>query len=160
VDGVGGERRGRHVFALRQRRCVAVHAGGGTEDETLATGVAGGEEEVEGAGDIDVVGERWIGDGAWDAGQRGEVEDVADAGNGAPAVVGVAEVAFDEFDVGGEGAEVVAFAGEEVVEDADGFAVADEVLGDVGADESGAAGDEESFQRTVLSLQRTVTGGS
>ena len=55
--------------------------------------------------------------------------------------VEVGEVAFEELDAG-RCVEVAALAGDEAVDDADAMAAPDEFLGEMRADEAGAAGDE------------------
>src|SRR6185437_10848696 len=105
-------------------------------------GVFGGLEDVEGAGDVDVVVEGRLFDGAGDGAQGGEVEDDVAAGGGFLAVVGVADVAVEDFG-GGRGFEVFFGAVGEVVEDADICAGVEEGAHEVAADEASAAGDED-----------------
>ena len=57
----------------------------------------------------------------------------------------IAEVAFCQFErgMGKEAGDIFPFAGGEVVEHPDEMALGEEAFGDIGADEAGAAGDEE-----------------
>ena len=122
---------------------VTVGGAGGGEDEAFAGVFLHGFEESEGAGDVVAVVFEGVFDGFADVAVGGEVEDGFGLVLGEDLVEegGVVEVALDEGDaVVGEGVEV---AVDEVVEDDDGFAEAEEVLDGVGADVAGAAGDEE-----------------
>ena len=53
----------------------------------------------------------------------------------------VGEIAFEELDAG-KVIEIAALAGDQVVDDADAVAAANEFFREVGSDEAGAAGDE------------------
>src|SRR5689334_12805417 len=71
------------------------------------------------------------------------MEDDVDALAGALAGVGIADVAFEQIDLGTEGRDIVPLAGREVVEDADARAILDKSLNKVRADKAGAASYEE-----------------
>lgn len=126
---------------------LAIDGGGGSVDDALHFGGDGGFEDVEGAGREDVVSEAGI-FGALRDSDRGFVEDDVDAVHDVADVLSVPDVAFDEGDFAGSagGVEVLHAAAGEVIEDDDFFeAVGDELVGDVGTDQAGAAGDESTL---------------
>jgi hypothetical protein len=146
-QSVAGERRGQHVLALGHLRVVAVDGRGGGKDDAPDAGGARGEQDVEGAGDVDFVGGGRIVHGGLDGRERAEVEDVGRALRGGAHRRGVAQVAADEFDGRFQPGEVFETAGGEIVEHAHARAEFHEAPDEVGADEAGAAGDElESAQ--------------
>ena len=76
-------------------------------------------------------------------GQGRLVEDAIDAFDRCGDGRGVEDVALEELDAVAEAVQVREPARAEVVEDADAIAAGHQCLGDVGADEAGAAGNEE-----------------
>src|SRR5690606_17450395 len=98
------------------------------EDDPSNASVAGGNEQVQRAGDVDGEGGLRIGDGARDGGQGGLVIDQLDTVDGTAEVVLVAEVALDQLDVVLDVGDVAAVAGREVVEDADVGAIGEEAI--------------------------------
>ncbi len=89
-------------------------------------------------------------DGSGDGDLGGEVIDFVDVAGGVENGGGVANVAFEKFDAIAAGlplepGEIVRCTGAgKVVEDADmGGGVGEQALGEIGADESGAAGDQD-----------------
>jgi hypothetical protein len=121
---------------------VAVGAGAGGEHDAGHFCGAGGFEDVERAGGVDFVIEDGLFDGARDAAEGGLVEDESAASGGAGEEGFVEDGAVDKFE--GEAGEVVGGAAGKVVEDDDLCAEGAEGLGEVGADEAGAAGDEDA----------------
>ena len=69
------------------------------------------------------------------------MQDVINAVDSAARHGEVGEIAFDELDLE-QMCEVLTLAGHEAVDDADLFAAPDQCLGQMGADEPGAAGHE------------------
>ena len=69
------------------------------------------------------------------------VEDVVHALRGPPAYLESRRIAADETDAIAHGAQVLATAGREVIENGDVRAIAYEALDEMRANESGAAGD-------------------
>jgi len=128
---------------------VAVNGGGGGEEEAFHAGGGGGFEDVEQAGDVE--GDAFVGggDGFGDADEGGKVIDVVDAGEGGAEEFAVEDGASDE--AGADAVEVALVAGAEVVEDED-FGVVLEGFGDVAADETAAAGDEDFFHVVTVVL--------
>ena len=90
---------------------------------------------------------RGILDGSRDGRPSSLMEDEVDAFAGAGGGVGVAQIALDEFETAVQVGEIVAFAGLEIVEAADGGAALDEGLRNPGADEAGTAGDQITRHR-------------
>ena len=72
------------------------------------------------------------------------MEHQLDAPNGGMDALVGAEVALDDLDLTTERSEVGPAAGREVVEHADVVASLEERLDEIGADEAGAAGDEDA----------------
>ena len=83
------------------------------------------------------------------AGQRGEVEDRVDL---AVDVDVLGDVVLDELEalVAGEVADVARVAGEQVVERDDRVPVGQQAVGEMRADESGAAGDQDARHSDAL----------
>ena len=148
MDWIGGDGLGGHGLNAGEAGLVAVGGGGGGVDDAADPGDASGFEEVEGSVEVGLVAGAGLLDGAGDGGEGGEVEDGVDAFAGFREGFRVAEVGGVDLDFAGDGREVCAGAGVEVVEAADFvLAAVDEGLGEVGADEAGDAGDEEGGQR-------------
>lgn len=103
--------------------------------------MAGGLEDIEGAGDVDLVGAHGVFDGAGDARPGGGVEDAVGAAGSFVDGVRVGDGGLDE---GGGGVGTVALAGGEVVEGDDVVAELNEPVYEAGADEAAAAGDKVS----------------
>ena len=68
---------------------------------------------------------------------------------------GVDDVALDQLDAVAEGGQVRQIAGAEIIEHADAVAALDEGFGDMGTDESGPAGYEESSHECVTPVGKT-----
>jgi hypothetical protein len=130
-------------------KALAVDAGAGGEDEAADGAADEGLEEDGGALVVDggVVGNLIQARAGADEG--GEVADGVDADEGLVDGAGVEHVADAQVDLGGEvgGADGVGtvHVRDEGVEDAHAMAAAQELVGQVGADEAGAAGDEDEF---------------
>ncbi len=75
---------------------IAVGGAAGGVNEAGDALVAGGDQQVEKAVAVGGVGGQRVFDGARHGAEGGLVEDDGDAGAGAAAVVGVADVALDE----------------------------------------------------------------
>jgi len=69
--------------------------------------------------DVDIVTQPWIGEGAWDTRERGDVKHNFDAAHGARADCRIAQVGDDELDVRGDILEIGAITGREIVDHAD-----------------------------------------
>lgn len=95
-DGVRRERFADDVFLLGQAGVIAVGGTAGGVNKAGDALVAGGDQHVQKAVDVGGVGGQRVFDRAWHGAEGGLVEDVGDAGAGAAAVVGVADVALDE----------------------------------------------------------------
>jgi len=145
-DGVGRKRGADVVLDLRERLGIAVGGGGGRVDDVLDAGLVRGVEDVDRARDVDVGGQRRVVDGQRHRAERGVVQDVAGAGDRLLAGVHRADVVLDEGEarVAQERRDVFALAGGKVVEDDDVVVLREEPLDQVGADESGAAGDQDA----------------
>lgn len=151
MGGVGAFGEDGHGFAFGEFFGIAVGGGGGGEHQAPDASGAGGFEDVEGAGAVDVVVAAGIGDRAGDRAEGGFVEDVG-------AVLGkaceeglVEDGALGEVDVG-EVFDVRGITAGEVVEDEDGGAEDGEGFSEVGANEACAAGDEAAgvFEGVVV----------
>eukprot|EP01022_Parablepharisma_sp_SALTPOND_P004211 TRINITY_DN118_c1_g1_i1.p1 TRINITY_DN118_c1_g1~~TRINITY_DN118_c1_g1_i1.p1 ORF type:complete len:1598 (-),score=548.50 TRINITY_DN118_c1_g1_i1:18136-22929(-) len=150
---VGRERLADHVFHLGQARMVAVGRAGSGVDETCHLRVAGGDQHVEEAVDVVQVGAQRILDGARHRTQRRLVQHVVRTGAGTRAVIVVADVTFDEAevgpgrlaDLGPDFVQVGLAAGAEVVQAGHLLAQQEQPGQQVGADEAGHAGDEPAL---------------
>src|SRR5690606_6903018 len=156
-DGVRRERVRREALVLRRDFRIAIDGGRRGEDDPSNASVAGGNEQVQRAGDVDGKRGLRIGDRARDGGQGTLVIDQLDAVDGAAEVVLVAEVAFHQLNIVGDVVEVAAVAGGEVVEDADVLAIGEEAGDEMGANESGAAGDENAHVDPYVWLTKPTT---
>ena len=107
--------------------------------------VAGGEQHVERALDVDGGRRQRVLHRARNGAERALVEDDLDAADGRVHALVRAEVALDDLDVPSELREVRPAAGREVVEHADVVAALEQRLDEVRADEAGAAGDEDAL---------------
>ena len=136
LDGVGREGAGEHVFLLGLGGLVSVGRGGGGVDDAADTGVAGGDEEVQGAVDVGLVRGERVFDGAGNGGEGSLMEDVVDAFAGGLHAGGVLEVHLLEGDVAADVCEVVEIAGGEIVDSVHFVALFDERVGQGRADET------------------------
>jgi hypothetical protein len=134
----------------------AVEAHGGGDDETLDGGL---DEDFEEDGGAEVVDGGVVFDfvhGLADADGGGEVEDGVDVVEGGFEGLAVADVADEEFDVFvevvGAGGVLAVDLRRQIVQSADVVAVGEEFIGEVGADEACAAGDEDSLGHGVLRM--------
>lgn len=136
-------------FALGVFEGVAVTFRGGGEEEA-GVPEAGGVEELEGAFAAGAEGFDGVREIVAGAGRGGEVHDDISGVEGGE---GLGDVVVDEAElgVGEEVVEVGGTPGEEVVETGDGVVLVEKGLTEVGADETGCAGDEE-MQRGEASM--------
>ena len=87
------------------------------------------------------------------------MQDVVDAAHRARGDVAIGQIAFDELHVGDVG-QVRPLAGDQTVHDADGFAATSQLLTQVRADETGAAGDEiVSHVNSALTINEEPSTG-
>lgn len=119
----------------------AIDGGGRGEDDLPDAGVAGSLEHVEGASDVDRLGEVWLLHGFRDADEGGEVVDVVGVLDEHADEGGVLDGALDEFTV--DVAEVLAAAGAKGVENGHAGAAAGPLAGEMTTDEAGTAGNED-----------------
>ena len=137
---------GEHRLDLRDRRVVAIDGGGGSQDDLADLRGGGGFEHVEGAGGVQLDALARPEHGFRDRDHGGQVEHLVDPAQGLVELGTVEDRAFDQAVLKAD--EVAAMTAAEVVED-DDLGAALEMLDDVGADEAGAAGDEDAHgQRT------------
>ena len=152
-DGVRGQGLANLVFHFGQARVVAVGGTGRGVGEAGHVFVLGGHQHVQETVDVRLVGGDRVFDGTGYRAEGRLVEDVVGTSNGFFAVFQVADVAFDEGEVGplvgGDFAldfvQVVLVAGGEVVQADDGLIQLQEGFQQVGADEACYAGDEPGF---------------
>ena len=152
-DGIGRQGFADTVFDLGQARVVAVGGAGGGVGEALYAFVLRGNQHVQEPVDVGLIGGDGVVNGTGHGAQGGLVQDVVCAGDGFCAVFQVADVAFDEGEVGplvgGDFAldfvQVVLVASGEVVQADDGLVQLQEGFQQIGADEACYAGDEPGF---------------
>jgi hypothetical protein len=125
----------------------------------------GGFEDVPGAGDVCVDVKFRLLDGRAHAGPGSEVDDGVGLFRGDDTLDGgpVAEVGSVNGRVFGEAGDVGALDGGvvevvEVVENAEGVALGEEFFDEIGADEPGAASDENFHPRTVCGAEKSGQG--
>jgi len=142
---IGGDRDWALILALGQVSGVAVHRGRAGEDDPPHARRVRGDQQVERARHVHLVGERGIGDRALDRGQGRLVEHELDSGHRPLDDLRLPQVAREHFQAVARGLEleIPAVAGREVVEDPNAVSVAEEPRGKVRTDESGAACDED-----------------
>ncbi len=154
---IGRDRSGEVGFALGDERLVAIGAGGSGVDDAADARLAGRVEQIDGCGHtMRMRGERGF-DAQRHRGQGGLVKDAVDLFHGPGHGCGVEQIAADEFDAVPQVIEVRFEAGAEIVEHADGIAPPHQGLGDMGADEARASGNQES---THESTSLPLDGGS
>jgi hypothetical protein len=140
-DAVRRDRVEEQGLVDRELGLRAVDRRGRGEDHAPHAFVAGGEQHVEGALDVDGArGERIL-DGAGNRAERAQVEDDLGAADRVVDALVAAQLAFDDLDL--EAREVGAVAGREVVEHADVVAPLEQVANEVRADEAAAAGNDD-----------------
>lgn len=144
-DGIGGE--GLTDGFLYFGQCFRISVGGGAcgIDEPFNTGLSGGGEHMHEASHVDVVGGHRVLYGAGNAAQGCLVQDVAAAVHGLAAVVGVTDIAFHQGEarVMQRFRKVFPLAGGEIIESGDFIAPGEKMVGEVGADKAGGAGDKD-----------------
>ncbi len=144
-DGIRRERLADLVLDFRQRLAVAISRAAGGIDEAPDLGIAGSNQHVEEAHDIDFGREDRVFDGTRDRADRRLVQDEVDAGAGLVAGGEVADVALDQAEarIVEVGLDVASVAGEEVVQADDVVVLLQQDLDKIGADKARAAGDED-----------------
>ena len=129
---------------------VAVGAAAGGVHKAFDACVAGGDQHVQEAGDVDGVAGNGVGHAARHAAQGGLVQDVVDALNGLVAVFRRANVTLDELKVSPlvvcdqalHFIQIALVAGGKVVQTDDALVELEQGFEQVAADEAGHAGDE------------------
>ena len=139
--GVGRLRLGRHRLEFRHRRVVAVDGGGGSQDDLAGAGGQRGVQHATRALGVELGAFGGLRDGFRHGDHRGQVIDFFGAFGGLPEGAGVEdrpmeEAATDAFEVAG-------VAAPQVVQHGD-LVLVGEPPGEMGADEAGAAGDEDA----------------
>ena len=105
-------------------------------------GVAGGDEEIEGAVDVGFVRAERVFDRAWNGGERSLVEDVIDAFAGGADSGDVLQVYLLEVDAVADVFEISEISGGKVIDAGDVVTLFDEGVGQGRADKSCDSGDE------------------
>src|SRR4029453_1451618 len=132
--------------------------GGGGVADPPDPGLDGGQEQVQGAGDVDLVGGAGVGHRAGHRGQGGQVVDDLGPGHGLGPGRRVAEVALQHLEVAVDAVEVGRLAGGEVVQHPDGVAVGDERADEAGPDEAVPAGDQDVHRAPVAWVSAMAAG--
>jgi hypothetical protein len=140
VGGFGGQRE-EFVLSVGSWVVAAVGTGASGVDDALHAVLSGGIEHKEGACGAGVVCGGRVFQASGDGGEGCQMEDDAHAAEGVVEGVGVGDGSMDQFWGWVEMLEVVAQAGAEIVEDADGVSAGVESIDEMGADEAGTTGD-------------------
>ena len=151
---VGRNGFGLHGFDFGQGGRFAVSGRGGGEHHAFHFGVARGDQHVEGALDIDLVGFQGIFHRAGNGSARGEMQHVIGFLHGAAYGFEVVDAALDEGNFVADLGEIFFLAGGEIVEDHHAFAAADEFFDGVGADKARATGNDVSHSSSPPCLGR------
>src|ERR1700722_13213720 len=128
-----------HVFGFWQGRSVAIGRGRGGEDNALHFVVAGGDQDIQGAINVDAIGVNGILDRARDGSAGGEVNDVVGLDHGLLHDLDIGDRALHEGDFAAHFGEVVFLARRKIIEDDYAMAAAHEFVHCIRADKSGAA---------------------
>src|SRR5208337_4379787 len=146
-DAIGRDRGGLHVFRLGKRGGLAVGRRGGGEDDALDFIVAGGQQDIQGAVDVDAVGIERILDRARNRGASGQVNHEFGLQHGLLHGLQIGDGALHEGDFVANFGEILLFAGRKIVKHDDAVTSPDELLHRVGADKSGAPRDQVAHVR-------------
>src|SRR4030095_452917 len=133
-----------HGFNFWQSRSFTVGRGGSSEYNPFYLGVAGSEQEIQRAFDIDAIGLQGIFDGARNRSASGKMNHVIGFVHRAANRFDVVDGALDEGNLVARFAKIVFFAGGKIVKDNHAFTAADECVHRVGSDEAGATGNHVS----------------
>lgn len=144
-DGIGGEGLADGFLHFGQCFRITVGRGAGSVHEPFNAGLSGGGEHIHEASHVNVVGGHRVLYGAGHTAQGGLVQDIAAAVHGLATVAGVTDIAFDQGEarVMQRFRKVFPLAGGEIIESVDFISPGEEMVGEVGADKAGGAGDKD-----------------
>ena len=151
-DTVRRDRRRRHVLAFGKGGSVAVDRGGTGEDDTTNSGVARGQEDIQGAIDVNVIGFGRVLNRAGDGGARGKMQD--NFGSAARTIErgAIGDRTDDQINLAAHSGEIGFATRGKVVEHGHGVAAADQFVHRIRADESGAARDQVANESSGADL--------
>ncbi len=142
VRGIGGQRCLGCVFGDRLAfTVIAIHRSAGGKQHALDAGLTHGFADIQRADEITLMGAHRVIHRGLHRGHCRQVRDCVATQGCARHQRGVGDIALDQFQARVIHRQVAAFAGRQVIKDADGIALGEQGINQVRANESGAAGD-------------------